>query len=78
MFDSAIRKLSRSKPASDVLGVVGEDDVGAGALDAGEDFEDGAAFVEPAVCGGGFDHGVFAADVVGADGNVEIRRGRGG
>jgi hypothetical protein len=29
------RKLSRAEPAGYVLGVVGEDDVGAGALDTG-------------------------------------------
>src|SRR6185503_7202838 len=61
-----------AEPASDVFGVVGEDDVGAGAGDAGDEFEDGAFFVEPVVGGGGFDHGVFAADVVGADGDVEF------
>ena len=29
-------------------------------------------FVEPAVLGGGFEHGVFAADVVAGDGVAEL------
>src|SRR5271154_2938061 len=66
-----LSRLSGFEPAGDVLGVIGEDDFCAGALDASEEFEDDALFVEPAFLGGGFDHGVFAADVVGADGDVE-------
>src|SRR5579864_382298 len=59
------------EPAGGVLGVVGEDDVGSGALDGGEDFEGDALFVDPAIAGGGFYHGEFAADVIGPDGDVE-------
>src|SRR5580704_2615170 len=64
-------KLSRSQPAGYVLGVVCQDDVGAGPLDAGYDLEDGAALVEPAVGYRGLHHGVFAAHVVGPYGDVE-------
>ena len=38
------------QPAGDVLGVIGQDDRGAGALDAGHDFEHDALLVNPAVC----------------------------
>ena len=48
------------QPAGDVLGVVRQDDGGAGALDAGDDFEDDALLVDPAIARGGFHHGVFA------------------
>src|ERR1700730_13437626 len=65
-------RLAVSEPAGGLLGVVGEEDGGAGALDAGQDFEDDALLVEPAFRDRGFDHGVLAAHVVGADGNVEI------
>src|SRR4029077_20790666 len=64
--------LAVGEPAGGLLGVVGEGEGGAGALDAGEDFEGDALFVEPAFGGGGFDHGVFATDVVGADGDIEF------
>src|ERR1700751_4381394 len=40
--------LTVAEPAGGLLGVVGEDYGGAGALDAGQDFEDYALFVEPA------------------------------
>src|SRR6266436_1093453 len=66
------RKLAVVEPAGGLLGVVGEEDGGAGALDAGQDFEDDAFFVEPAFGYGGFYHGVFAAYVVGAYGDVEF------
>src|SRR5258706_995430 len=52
--------------------MVGEDYGGAGALDAGQDFEDDALLVEPAFGCCGFYHGVFAAYVVGAYGDVEF------
>jgi hypothetical protein len=39
---------------------------------AGEHFEDELFFVEPAVLGGGFDHGVFTADVVARHGVAEL------
>src|SRR6266478_3956790 len=66
------RKLAVVEPAGGLLGVVGEEDGGAGALDAGQDFEDDSFFVEPAFGYGGFYHGVFAAYVVGAYGNIEF------
>src|SRR5579859_2261145 len=66
------KKLAVVEPAGGLLGVIGEEDGGAGALDAGQDFEDYAFFVKPAFGYGGFDHGVFAADVVGAYRDVEF------
>src|SRR5260370_24640470 len=60
------------KAAGGLLGVVGEDYGGAGALDASQDFEDDALLVEPALGYGGFDHGILAAYVVGAYGDVEF------
>src|SRR3984957_20058003 len=59
------------QPARHVFRVVAENDFGAGALDAGENFEDHALLVDPAVARRGFHHGVFAANVVGGHGNVE-------
>src|ERR1700733_10543039 len=58
-YNLVICKLSRSQPAGYVLGVIGENDVGSGPLDACEDFEHCAAFVQPAICSGSFHHGVF-------------------
>jgi len=52
--------------------VVGEDDVGASAMDARQDFEHRAALVQPTLCGGGFDHGVFPTHVVRPYRNVEF------
>src|SRR5258708_17526289 len=52
--------------------MIRQNDVCAGALNAGEDFESGAFFIEPAVLRGRFDHGVFAADVVSSDRNEEF------
>ena len=53
-----------------ILRVVGDDDVGAGAADAGQRLEHGGALVEQAGGGGGLEHGVLAADVVGGDGQA--------
>src|SRR5579859_6209371 len=66
------KKLAVVEPAGGLLGVVGEEDRGAGALNAGQDFEDYAFFIEPAFGYGGFYHGVFATDVVGPYVNVEF------
>src|SRR5689334_11230491 len=52
------------QPAGCIFGVVSQDDIGAGALDAGQDFQDHALFLDPTFLRGGFDHGVFAADVI--------------
>src|SRR4051794_12594222 len=53
-------------------GPIREDRVGAGSADRGEGFQDGAFAVEPAVGGGGFDHGVLAGDVVRGNGEVHV------
>src|SRR5690606_17662808 len=50
--------------------MVREDHVGASTFDAGEDFQSDSAFIDPAVEGGGLDHGVFAGDVRGRNGQV--------
>src|SRR5262245_54962471 len=63
--------VSRAEPARDVLGVIGQDQVRASTLNTGENLENDAPLVEPTVSRGGFHHGVFAADVVSADGNIE-------
>src|SRR2546426_8014566 len=42
-------KLSRLQPACDVLGVVGQNDIGSRALNTGEDFHDDALFIQPPV-----------------------------
>ena len=57
------------------LGVVGEDDVGAGAFHAEERLHHDALFVEPAFGGGSLDHGVFARNVVDGDRHVEALLG---
>src|ERR1700676_3214162 len=51
---------------------VSNDHIGTGAADAGQYLHGDAAFIDPAVAGGGFDHGVFATDVVGGDGQVTM------
>src|SRR5208282_6312887 len=56
---------SRLQPAGRVFGVVGANNVGAGALDTREQFQYHALFVNPAIRCRGFHHRVFAADVVG-------------
>src|SRR6185437_8301765 len=67
----AVPSLAMLEPAGSIFGVIGEDDAGASALNAGEDFERNAFFVDPAVARGGLYHRVFAAHVVSGDGNVE-------
>jgi len=47
------------------LGVVSEDDAGAGAPDTQESFHQHALVIDPIVPGSGLDHGVFAGDLVG-------------
>src|SRR5713226_4705879 len=47
------RRLACSEPARGVFGVVGEDDVRAGALNRREDFQNHALLVHPAIAGGG-------------------------
>ena len=51
--------------------MVGDDDVRACALHARERLEDDAFLVDPAVRRGRLDHRVFAADVVGRDGEID-------
>ncbi len=46
--------------------MVGDDDVRAGAFEARQRLQHDAALVYPALSGGGFDHAVFAAHVVGS------------
>src|SRR3954452_15864113 len=73
-----VRRLTRAPRSALVQqvggfgGPVGEDGVGAGSADRGEGFEDGAFAVQPAVGGGGFDHGVLAGDVVRGNGDVHV------
>src|SRR5690348_14896925 len=67
-----IGQLAVVEPACGLLGVVSQRNGGAGALDAGQDFEGDALLIEPAFRGSGFYHGVFAAYVVGAYGDVEL------
>ena len=55
------------QPSRGVLRVVGDDRVGAGAAQRGEDLEHGRALVEMTGRGGRLDHRVLAADVVGGD-----------
>ena len=55
---------------------VAEDDVGAGAVDRGEDLEHRGVAVDPALGGGGLDHGVLAGDVVRRHRDVHRSRGR--
>ena len=54
------------------FGKIGDDHVRACALEAGEGFEHDGAFVHPAVKPGGADEGVFAADLVGAEGHADV------
>src|SRR5674476_375105 len=54
-------------PAHDVLSVVGDDEVGAGALDAGDGLHDGALLVQPPVGRRFLDHRVLAAHGVGGE-----------
>src|SRR5215831_8205073 len=60
----------RSGPANEILRVVGQDHVGAGAADGGERLLDDALLVHPAAGGRGLDHRVFAGDVVGGERSV--------
>ncbi len=54
--------------------MIGNDHIRPGAFDGGEDFQHRAAFVQPAVGGGGFHHAVFAAHVVGGKRGGEFSR----
>ena len=53
------------------LGVIGQDEVGAGSFDAGQDLHHDALSVDPAQLGGSLDHGVLAADVIGGQREVD-------
>src|SRR5258708_38013074 len=57
-------ELDLLQPACCVLGMIREDDIGAGALNRRETFEDGTLFVEPFISRRCLDHGIFAAHVV--------------
>jgi glutaredoxin 3 len=59
---------SAGQPSGHVGGMVGDDDVGPGAFDACQRFDDGPLFVEPPVLDGGFDHRVLPAHVVSGEG----------
>src|SRR6267142_2587508 len=59
------------QPAGSVFGMVCQDNIGARSLDAGEDLQDHALLFNPAFLGRGFDHGVFAANVVCANRHIE-------
>src|SRR6266540_6545604 len=55
--------ISPSQPVGGLPGVVGEDEVGAGAADRGEDLEGNGAAVDPAAFVRGLHHRVLAAHV---------------
>src|SRR5208282_6155783 len=78
-FHTRIRVVESSsrQQLGGVFGVVGEDDAGAGAADAYERFHHDAVALDPAVAGGGFDHGVFAGDLIGRERHVETQAGCG-
>src|SRR5712692_7608317 len=64
-FTGALRgALTGFQPAGHILGVIGEHDAGAGAVDCRQNLQHAALLVKPAVARRGFHHGVFAADVV--------------
>src|ERR1700689_1327021 len=65
------RSLAGFQPAGYVFGVIGEDNGGSGALDAGHDFEDDALLINPAVARGSLHHRIFGADIVRGDRRVE-------
>src|SRR5208283_3976384 len=73
---SAFSNISRERwrsgfqPASRILGVVGEDYIRTGPLNARKNFQDHALFVDPAIARRRLDHGIFAADVVRAHGHI--------
>ena len=65
-------RLGGAKPASDLAGVISENEVGAGAFEGEHLFEDRRFFVDPTGLGGGLEHGVFAADMVSGGGEAEL------
>src|SRR5689334_6784327 len=67
---SAMPLLSCGQPAGSGFGIVGDDQIGARAADGGQAFQGGAALVEPAPLGGGLEHSVLAAHLVGGQGQV--------
>src|SRR4051812_22023831 len=60
------------KQSGRVAGEVGDDHVGARAPNRHQRFHHGACFVKPAIGGGGLDHRVFAADLIGRGWLVEL------
>ena len=75
---SCERVPSSPQQASRLAGVVGQDDVRAGALDRGQHLQNRALAVDPALLGRGHEHGVLAADVVGRQRDAEGLLARGG
>ena len=65
-----LQTIFLTKPAGHVQGVIGDDDIGTSPFHGQKRFQYDTLFVDPAVPGGGLDHGVFAADVV--DGNRAV------
>ena len=55
-----------------MVGPVGDENVGAGAGEGEEGFAGHGVEVSPAAFGGGVEHGIFAADVVGGEGEVGV------
>src|SRR5690242_17101368 len=52
--------------------MIRQNEVCAGALYAGENFQNDAFFIEPAILGRSFYHGIFAADVVSGHWNTKF------
>src|SRR4029077_4670365 len=86
LLTSDIRRLASGfQPLRRIHRRIGDDDVGAGAAHGEEAFQSDGAFVDPAVGGGGFDHGMFGADGIRGGGvakfrfdamqNVQVREG---
>src|ERR671921_2147981 len=68
---AAVRGLTRlGEPAGDLRGIVGDDDIRAGALYARERLQNHGPLVEPAILRGGLYHGVLPAHAVSRDGEV--------
>src|SRR5262249_31112908 len=55
----------------DLFGKVADDQIGAGAFDGGEGFEDCTVAIKPAISEGRLEHRVFATDLVGDEGDID-------
>ena len=55
-----------------LFGKIVQNQFGPCPFDAGQGFQDDRPLIDPALLTGGFDHGIFAADLIGGNRHIEV------